>query len=212
MNFKKVAYSRTSPALPLGPELTRTHAQAITVLVGLIALVLVGTVVVLSTVVQYFGVDKRDVIQDYEMALVERLASAARSSLPGDANPQTPLVGDRTDRLADDESLQPGREPTAQAANAVVEVTPGDDVNAGSVNEFLDRLQERGWIADSSPPAATLDATAAAAAPLADEAAAGDDSTPQPRIPKLIHATWKTDILPERWEKVRQGCIELHPD
>ena len=145
------------------------------------------------------------------MAVVERLANAARSSLPADPKSQTPLVGDRTDLLADDESLQQGREPTAQAANDVVEVTQGDDLNAESVNEFLDRLQERGWIADPPPSAATLD-VAAAAAPRADDAAAGDDPTPQPRIPKLIHATWKTDILPERWEKVRQGCIELHPD
>ena len=164
---------------------------------------------------QYFGVDKRDVIQDYEMALVERLANAARSALPADPKAKTPRVGDRTDILAADDSLQQqGREPTAQATNDVVEVTQGDDLNAGSVNEFLDRLQERGWIADSPPPAATTsaDAAAAAAAPLADGAAAGDEATPQPRIPKLIHATWKTDILPERWEKVRQGCIELHPD
>lgn len=160
---------------------------------------------------QYFGVDKRDVIQDYEMALVERLANAARSSLPADPKSQTPLVGDRTDLLADDESLQQGREPTAQAANDVVEATQGDDLNAGSINKFLDRLQERGWIADSPTPAATS-TDDAAAAPLADDAASGNDSTPQPRIPKLIHATWKTDILPERWEKVRQGCIELHPD
>lgn len=202
--------SKPSP----GTVLTRTHLQAITVVVGLIALVLVGTVVVLSTVVQYFGVDKRDVIQDYEMALVERLANAARRSLPADPKSQTPLVGDRT---ADGESLQQGRDPTAQAVNDAVGVTQGDDLNAGSVNEFLDRLQERGWIADSPPPAATTSADDAAA-PLAaaDEAvadaAAENDSTPQPRIPKLIHATWKTDILPERWEKVRQGCIELHPD
>ncbi|GAA5883951.1 hypothetical protein JCM3774_001479 [Rhodotorula dairenensis] len=187
-----------------------TVKKAITVLVGLIALVLVGTVVVLSTVVQYFGVDKRDVIQDYEMALVERLANAARR-LPADNKSQTPLVGDRADPIADD-PLPQGREATAQAVNDI-QVTPGDDLNDGSVNDFLDRLQERGWIDGSSPTPPGAESSAPLAADtVAEFSSAGNDSTPQPRIPKLIHATWKTDILPERWEKVRQGCIDLHPD
>ncbi|GAA5981295.1 hypothetical protein JCM10908_004057 [Rhodotorula pacifica] len=181
-----------------------TLKKAITVLVGLIALVLVGTVVVLSTVVQYFGVDKRDIIQDYEMAIVERLASAAQR-LPTDAKPQTPLVGDRTDSGVDD-AASPGGQATAQRVNDV-EITQGDDLNDGSVNEFLDRLQERGWIADGATPLVER-----ADAAVEEREVAGNDSTPQQRIPKLIHATWKTDILPERWEKVRQGCIEMHPD
>lgn len=177
--------------------------QAITVLIGLITLILVGTVIVLSTVVQYFGVDKRDVIQDYEMALVERLANAARQ-LPTDGTPaQAHLSHGRVDSPYI-EDTPPARDGTAQAVSSGdVKVTAGDEIGDGnSVNAFLDRLQERGWIADSTP--STED--------LAKVAGKAGDNAPQQRIPKIIHATWKTHVLPERWEKVRQGCIDLHPD
>jgi mannosyltransferase OCH1-like enzyme len=32
------------------------------------------------------------------------------------------------------------------------------------------------------------------------------------KIPRIIHQTWKTDILPERWVAVREACIKLLPD
>ncbi|KAK9900441.1 glycosyltransferase family 32 protein [Cystobasidium minutum MCA 4210] len=32
------------------------------------------------------------------------------------------------------------------------------------------------------------------------------------KIPRIIHQTWKSDILPERWEKVRNECLQLLPD
>jgi mannosyltransferase OCH1-like enzyme len=47
---------------------------------------------------------------------------------------------------------------------------------------------------------------------LAASTRATDNTTRQPRIPRIIHQTWKTDVLPERWEAVRQGCVDLHPD
>ncbi|GEM06255.1 glycosyltransferase family 32 protein [Rhodotorula toruloides] len=158
--------------------------RAITVLVILIALILAGTAIVLSTVVQYFGVDTRDVIQEHEMALVERLAGEAART-PGAETGKQHVVP------AKDEA-------TAQPAGVLVETDAGTDE---SVKDLLQRLEERGWLADNS----TLARVAAARE-------GGRDDLPQPRIPKIIHATWKTDILPERWEKVRQGCIDLHPD
>lgn len=174
----------------------------ITVLVGLIALILIGTVVVLSTVVQYFGVDKRDVIQDYEMLMAERLVNATHEVPVEDVPPwQEPPVGDRTDVGEDSQ-----RAAAVQPVGGDITVTEGDDLNDGSVNEFLDRLQERGWIAET--PAAAEGAVAANGAVEQPY----DDMKMQQRIPKIIHATWKTDIVPERWEKIRQGCIDLHPD
>ncbi|BGO92758.1 hypothetical protein NBRC10512_007877 [Rhodotorula toruloides] len=157
--------------------------RAITVLVILIALILAGTAIVLSTVVQYFGVDARDVIQEHEMALVEKLANEAAKA--PDAGKQHVVV-------------PPADEATAEPAGVLVETDASRDE---SVKDLLQRLEERGWLADNS----TLAAVAAAGE-------GGRDDLPQPRIPKIIHATWKTDILPERWEKVRQGCIDLHPD
>ena len=32
------------------------------------------------------------------------------------------------------------------------------------------------------------------------------------RIPRIIHQTWKTDVLPDRWRIVAQGCKDLMPD
>ncbi|BGP52649.1 hypothetical protein JCM8202v2_000205 [Rhodotorula sphaerocarpa] len=162
--------------------------KVITVLVGLIALILIGTVVVLSTVVQYFGVDKRDVIQDYEMLMAERLVNATHEVPVEDVPPwQEPPVGDRTDVGEDSQ-----RAAAFQPVGGDITVTEGDDLNDGSVNEFLDRLQERGWIAET--PAAAEGAVAANGAVEQPY----DDMKMQQRIPKIIHATWKTDIVPER--------------
>jgi mannosyltransferase OCH1-like enzyme len=32
------------------------------------------------------------------------------------------------------------------------------------------------------------------------------------RIPRILHQTWKTDTLPERWQPVSQQCRDLMPD
>ena len=47
-----------------------------------------------------------------------------------------------------------------------------------------------------------------------DNAALSDvkDLNPPNKIPKIIHQTWKTEVLPERWVPVRDECIKMHPD
>ena len=32
------------------------------------------------------------------------------------------------------------------------------------------------------------------------------------RIPKIIHQTWKSETLPEKWIPVSEGCRTLMPD
>lgn len=32
------------------------------------------------------------------------------------------------------------------------------------------------------------------------------------RIPRIIHQTWKTETLPDRWKSLAEGCKDLHPD
>ena len=32
------------------------------------------------------------------------------------------------------------------------------------------------------------------------------------KIPKIVHQTWKTDLVPERWAAVRQNCMQIMPD
>lgn len=31
-------------------------------------------------------------------------------------------------------------------------------------------------------------------------------------VPKIIHQTWKTDVLLERWVNVSQSCKDVNPD
>lgn len=35
---------------------------------------------------------------------------------------------------------------------------------------------------------------------------------PPKKIPKIIHQTWKTETLPDRWVPARKECAEMHPD
>ena len=32
------------------------------------------------------------------------------------------------------------------------------------------------------------------------------------RIPRIIHQTWKTDVLPPRWQPISQACRDMMPD
>ena len=32
------------------------------------------------------------------------------------------------------------------------------------------------------------------------------------RIPRIIHQTWKSETLPDRWQNVSDGCRQLMPD
>lgn len=32
------------------------------------------------------------------------------------------------------------------------------------------------------------------------------------RIPRIIHQTWKTEILPDRWKDISQECRDMMPD
>jgi inositol phosphorylceramide mannosyltransferase catalytic subunit len=32
------------------------------------------------------------------------------------------------------------------------------------------------------------------------------------RIPRIIHQTWKTETLPEKWRAVSEGCRDMMPD
>lgn len=150
--------------------------KALCVFLTLLALFLVGTVVVLSTVVSYFGVDWRDVITEPEMKLYERLALQASRATPPSAGMQEVVA-----RPAAAEQPEKGEwVPTAEE---------GQDQDT-VVDEYVGELVQRGLLNSSVPSA----------------------STPKPRIPKIIHQTWKTDTLPERWDNVRKQCIEMHPD
>ena len=39
-----------------------------------------------------------------------------------------------------------------------------------------------------------------------------NDSHALERVPRIIHQTWKTNVLPERWKAVSKTCTSLMPD
>jgi len=32
------------------------------------------------------------------------------------------------------------------------------------------------------------------------------------KVPRILHQTWRSEVLPERWRQVSQGCKDLMPD
>lgn len=40
---------------------------------------------------------------------------------------------------------------------------------------------------------------------LANETGLGE-----PVVPRIIHQTWKTDVIPEKWVAARQSCMDMH--
>lgn len=44
------------------------------------------------------------------------------------------------------------------------------------------------------------------------EVLANVDTNLTERIPRILHQTWKTDTLPEKWSGVSQGCRDIMPD
>ncbi|KDE09742.1 hypothetical protein MVLG_00142 [Microbotryum lychnidis-dioicae p1A1 Lamole] len=204
--------------------------RALCVFVTLLALFLLGTVVVLTTVVEYFGVDWRDVITEPEMLLYERLAreaaatqavlansGAAQHQAKGSAQAvvKSKLAFDDDISAEDDEPsvvrLVEGADSQPEALASIARSDNGDGA-------LPDR---RSLNAEASHPLARHElatpttSTAAAEASLA--AAVGDferslKTKPTPRIPRIIHATWKTDVVPQRWLAARQGCMDMHPD
>ncbi|GAA5985823.1 hypothetical protein JCM5350_006899 [Sporobolomyces pararoseus] len=166
-------------------------------MVTLIALILIGTVIVLTTVVQYFGVDSRDIITELEMNMYERLASTAQREAELSREKQQKIVT---------APLEPERVEIGGSGEGLPVVSYEEDKEQ-SLNEFMNGLEERGWLDSSSDGQEQ-----AGAGGLSLTAKNSSTVDRKPRIPKIIHATWKTDVLPDRWEKIRQGCIDLHPD
>ncbi|PWN29874.1 hypothetical protein BDZ90DRAFT_230710 [Jaminaea rosea] len=40
----------------------------------------------------------------------------------------------------------------------------------------------------------------------------GEGDSPPEKIPRIIHQTWKSDVLPPKWQAVRDECAAMHPD
>lgn len=179
-------------------------ARKCCVLLTLLSLVLLGTVVVLWTVALYFGVRQQDVITRDELDYFERLVRLAKDEQgkhvfepPAAAVVVEPVddvaAGTEPDVAGDVSALD--IDAAFEGAEAAFEGARGDSREDDDDDDDERRaLVKRGELTKS---------TAAAARP---------PTTPQPRIPRIIHQTWKSDTLPERWAKVREECAAMHPD
>lgn len=158
--------------------------KALCVFLTLLSLFLIGTVVVLTAVVSYFGVDSRDVITEAEMRLYERLAQAA------DLN----------------------RQPIPFIQEVMIPAEAGNDLKG-------DFISTKAMKVASYPREDKMEDGVERLRNFKREVVTSEsgmnitrESTSRQRIPKIVHQTWKSEILPERWEIVRQECMNLHPD
>lgn len=140
----------------------------------ILVVILTGTVIVLSTVVQYFGVDKRDIITEFEMKFYSDLA-----------------LKDSTRNLtSNSESID--------LVNSIQdEVLKQDDSLIIPVQDNVHHLEKRRAVFQENQGGNGSDES---------------EKEARQRVPKIIHQTWKEEILPERWEIVRRECMNMHSD
>lgn len=74
----------------------------------------------------------------------------------------------------------------------------GTVVVLSSISYYL-AIEPTAWLTDIEVPPSAGRTTA-------------NDSRALERIPRIIHQTWKTDVLPDRWNAVRKTCTSLMPD
>lgn len=147
----------------------------------ILILFLSGTVIVLTTVVQYFGVDTRDVITQAEMKLYTALAERD-SANAGEAM----VVGNAGQKVV----VEPVR--AALEEDADVGIPEAARVQGEGKGK---ELRRRSVVTRQSKVEAAM-----------------SGSERKQRVPKIVHQTWKEDVLPERWDGVRNSCIAMHPD
>lgn len=137
----------------------------------LITVILVGTVVVLSTVVAYFGVQPLDVITVPEMERYQSYTALDHSN-----------ISMRGSMVLDSLGIP------AVSVQSVADAVAWDPTQDGYRKFSANDPQ------------------------VASDAAIGVSDVIRRKIPKLVHQTWKTAQLPEKWERIRQDCMAMHSD
>ncbi|OCF44096.1 MIPC synthase [Kwoniella heveanensis CBS 569] len=221
------------------PKSTRTRKIVITLLV-LLSLVLIGTVVVLSSVSYYLGIPSWAYLTESEVSwrpedVIKQLQDPA-SSLPSRRTVQ------RRQDWAEVSEAQ------VESATAAVEGIMGTDALPESWKELEQEMEELDAAEESEELPSYDDSVEVvtsgdAVASTSEESdiwgidgqgsggywmqkdwdgrVQGTDSwerlynvttRPGETIPRLIHQTWKSDQLPEKWQKAWKECREGMPD
>jgi len=156
-----------------------------------LAVFLVGTIAFLSTVNAYFSIASSAYITTDELGTWEEIRYGASDLQSKDAlnfAQNHPLLAEFFNPLSpsittnSDSSQVVGK-------SGFVEGRPNDLVasNGNGEEKVYSPLR------DNSPKKA-------------------DKNSPPEQIPRIIHQTWKDEVLPPRWKAVRDECAAMHPD
>ncbi|KAL9939664.1 hypothetical protein V8E36_001481 [Tilletia maclaganii] len=180
-----------------------------TVLLTLLALFLVGTVIVLSTVRAYYSIDSAAYILPEELGTWEQIKLGI--------NPDAEFAALFAKQQQGQLSAAVSAAMTASAASS------SGVASASSVAAISGAIGSKAVPTDSSQ----LDAKAPSSKTVyVDDSTPAvpefhqhnntvrpwDMTSPPERIPRIIHQTWKDSTLPPQWQVLRDECRAMHPD
>ncbi|KAE8212963.1 hypothetical protein CF327_g3434 [Tilletia walkeri] len=157
-----------------------------TVLITLLALFLVGTVIVLSTVRVYYSIDSEAYILPEELGTWEQIK-----------------LGINPDALAAAEFSSGA---AASIAGSVAGASSAFTLtSSGHLNDGAPRASATASMPGQIAPVLEYNKHNNTIRPW-------DLSSPPERIPRIIHQTWKDNTLPPQWKTLRDECMKMHPD
>ncbi|EIW66516.1 hypothetical protein TREMEDRAFT_40831 [Tremella mesenterica DSM 1558] len=175
------------------PSMSRTKKTAIVFLV-LLSLVLIGTVVVLSTVSYYLAIPTMAYLTEEEVPWrAEDVIGPLRNSDMPQIRAEHPTIG----RFSEEE------------------MTDGDEVEGENGYDEEQQWEDEMWGPDGKGTGGYWMRAGW------EGQVQGTDSwqrlfnvttRPGEKIPRLIHQTWKNDQLPEKWREAWKECREGMPD
>ncbi|CAD6888607.1 unnamed protein product [Tilletia laevis] len=157
-----------------------------TVLITLLAVFLLGTVLVLSTVRAYYSIDSAAYILPEELGTWEQIKLGT--------NPDAVSAAAFKAAAAASPSV------TSAAVSPSLTLTSGGNRNDGAPR------------ASATPSESGLPAPIIEYNPHNNSIRPWDLASPPERIPRIIHQTWKDNTLPAKWQGLKDECRKMHPD
>ncbi|BEJ10863.1 hypothetical protein CspHIS471_0102850 [Cutaneotrichosporon sp. HIS471] len=178
--------------------------RPLVILAVLIFLVLVGTVIVLSTVKAYFGVDPSVFLTEDDVPWrPEDAIMPLRDPAPVDASTESSISN--TERDDDFGTILDGNVADADDATNAPPASTDTSASEDSEDWGLDGKgtggywMRKGWdgkVQDTHSWERLYNVT----------------TREGEKIPRIIHQTWKSDVLPDKWRKSFRECREGMPD
>jgi inositol phosphorylceramide mannosyltransferase catalytic subunit len=205
-------------------HLLQSPKNVSSVLLILLTLFLLGTITVLGTVWKYFHVDASAVIlvEELELRVPWSAEAAARRAVVESGSARIERrAGARMGVEARDEagevvpafkSKYPHLASWVYSLIGSSDAGNGDAVQQGKMEEKEKPLSSEG-LAGVGAGAGLKIAITTPTTSLSGNASGNETRRiAGEKIPRIIHQTWKTNTLPEKWAKVRAECQVLHPD